>query len=202
MENRMNLILLLCLFVLSSCSNGMKPSEYVKWIKDSKHGLHKSKQVQNIIVEAQYKPVPYIIANEMRTNEIQSNVFREREKELEGLQYFDIKLSINHPSYDVTNYEVYNEKDKDDRINYLSFGLKNDIYLLQGQDTMRCRLFHFERSYDVTPHRTFVLAFDNTNQKNEDKIVVINTPIFNVGPIKLKFKKEDFNNLPSIKLIP
>lgn len=197
-----------CSIFLFSCSNTfLKPSDFVEWVKNEENGLFKEKDIQVVKVAAQYKPVEYVIANEMRTNDIQEELFEKRKEELEGLQYFNIQISINQPNYDVTNYNVFNEQDKEKRLKYLSFGLQNDIHLVEGQDTLPCLLYHFERSYDVKPHRTFVVAFDNTKnnvkediKKKMDKTIVIDSPIFNTGPIKLKFKKEDLYKLPSIKL--
>ena len=191
-----------CIWLFSCSKSTLQPSDFVQWVKNEENGLFKEKSVQAINVAAQYKPIEYVIANEMRTNDIQKKDFDKRKEELEGLQYFDIQLSINQPNYDITNYNVFNEQDKDERLKYLSFGLQNDIHLVDGHDTLSCLLYHFERSYDVKPHRTFVVAFENKEEtkKQQDKIVVVDSPIFGTGPIKLKFRREDLGQLPSMKL--
>lgn len=191
-----------CIWLFSCSKSTLQPSDFVQWVKNEENGLFKEKDVQVVKVAAQYKPVEYVISNEMRTNDIEKKDFDKRKKELEGLQYFDIQLSINQPNYDVTNYNVFNEQDKEKRLKYLSFGLQNDIHLVDGRDTLPCLLYHFERSYDVKPHRTFVVAFENkdNSSKNQDKTIVVDTPIFGIGPIKLKFRKEDLAQIPSIKL--
>jgi len=194
------LSLVIFLFFFTACTKYFSPSEYVNWVKDEKNGLNKVKQIKEVKIEIQHKPIPFIIANEQRKNDIDIDEYNNRKAELEGLIYFDLRLSINLPNYDITNYNILSEKEQKDRLYYLSYHMKNDIFLIEGMDTLPCRLYHFERSYDIAKHRTFILAFDNTNHKDLDKTVVLDTPLFNTGPIKLKFKKEDLINLPLINL--
>lgn len=179
----------------------LRPSDYVQWVNNPENGLLKKKIIPPLTVEVLYKPLAYIVANEERSNAIPKEVYEQRVKELGSLQYYTLKLGIIDENLDVTNYEVTNNAEQQERLNYLSFAMQKDIKLIDGKDTLPCKLFHFERSYDLSSARTFVLAFDQleTNQ-NQSKTLVLDLPYFKTGPIKLNYKTADLEAIPSLKL--
>lgn len=196
--------ILLALFsylLLGSCGNSqLAPADYVAWVNDASNGLYKEKQVQPLTISAVYKPIPYIIANEKRSNQIDPIEYQQRKEELAGMQYVTLKLGIIGEQKDITNYEVQTDADLQERLSYLSFAMQKDIQLIDGQDTLACALYHFERSYDLTPQRTFVLGFEKKSTPATDKTLVLDLPYFNTGPIKLAFKADDLQAIPELKL--
>lgn len=190
------------LLSLSSCGNeNLIPSDYVTWVNNEENGLLKKKTVQPLEIEAVYKPLPYIIANEKRTNEIPQIEYDKRAKELEGMHYFTVKLSIIGGKLDITNFEVETDAQQQERLAYLSFAMQDDIKLVEGTDTLPCALYHFERSYDLAPYRTFVLGFEQKEEnKTKDKTLVLDLAYFRTGPIKLNFASSDLARIPNLKL--
>ncbi|MEL6866460.1 MAG: hypothetical protein AAFP19_18690 [Bacteroidota bacterium] len=194
-------LLLLGLLFSFGCQSSLSPSEYVKWVSDSENGLRRVKQIGSVKMELQYKPIPYVIANELRSNHIDRTAFEERYTALEGGQYFTMKISIDEPGQDITKYGIRDMNEQQERLYYLSYAMQNDIHLLQGSDTLACKLYHFERSYDLTPHRTFVLAFDEKESPDlNDKTFIWDTPLFGTGPIKVKFRSESLEEIPNMKI--
>jgi hypothetical protein len=187
---------------LLSCGNeNLIPSDYVTWVNNSENGLLKKKTIPPLTVEALYKPLAYIIANEQRSNDISKEIYQARIEELGTLQYYTLKLGIIDEKLDVTNYEVTNNAQQQERLNYLSFSMQNDIKLIEGKDTLPCKVFHFERSYDLSSSRTFVLAFERTKStNNQSKTLILDLPYFKTGPIKLNYKTSDLEAIPSLKL--
>lgn len=197
-----NIGAIVLLLLLQSCSAPeLVPSDYVAWVNDEANGLLKKKTINPLEVELLYKPVPYIIANEKRSNEIAKADYDSRAKELEGMQYFTLKLGIVGEQQDVTNYGVEDAAQQQERLNYLSFAMQKDIKLIEGGDTLACQLYHFERSYDIASYRTFVLAFEQKEEnKAQDKTLVLDLPYFKTGPIKLNYKTSELEAIPTIKL--
>lgn len=188
--------------LLTSCGkDALLPSDYIAWVNDANNSLLKTKSIVPLEVEVLYKPLPYIIANEQRTNKIDKTVYEARIKELKGLQYYTLKLGITGGKLDVTNYEVNDNGQQQDRLNYLSFAMQKDIKLVEQGDTLSCVLYHFERSYDIVSYRTFVLAFEEkeTNRLT-DKTLILDLPYFKTGPIKLNYKIADLEAIPNLKL--
>jgi len=184
----------------SSCGKqALIPSEYVSWVNDETNNLLKRKTVHPLTIEVLHKPIPYIIANEKRTNDISKEDYESRTKELDGMQYYTLKISTIEG--DITNYGVTDKAQQDERYSYLSFAMKKNIKLIEGQDTLACKLFHFERAYDLTPYRTFVLAFEqNQDTRTINKTIIIDLPYFKTGPIKLNYKTSDLESIPSLKI--
>jgi len=193
-------LIILMSMVLISCSSSLSPSEYVKWVASEDNGLVKTKTIEEVSVKVQYKPLAYIIANEMRTNDIKSKVYKEREKELEGMQYYNVVLDITD-ARNILNYKVSDMGGQQARIQYLSFGMQQDIYLEEDGKELPCKLFHFERTYNISKERTFLLAFEqNKNTLAKNKTLVINSPMLGTGPIKVKFLAKDLKQLPMMKI--
>ncbi|WMX17578.1 hypothetical protein [Aureispira sp. CCB-E] len=188
--------------ILVGCGNrDLIPSDYVAWVNDSNNGLLKKKSIHPLEVELLYKPIPYIIANEQRSNTIDEGIYQKRMKDLKELQYYTLKLGILGGEFNVSNYEVSDNATQQERLNYLSFAMQKDIKLVEGKDTLNCALYHFERSYDITPYRTFVLAFQQKEiNKGKDKTLILDLAYFKTGPIKLNFKGADLVRIPNLKL--
>ena len=201
-----NIILLIGVLMFCwSCQQSVDPIDLVHYVKATKNGLAKAKEIGDIRVNLLYKPLDFVIANEFRSNQIKQDDYDSRKEELKGLQYYNLQVSVpNHPKLNITNYRVANAEEQQQRLYYLSFYMKNDIRLIQGQDTLAPVLYHFERSYDMAGHRTFVLAFIENQSEDKtpiDRTLVIDSPIMGTGPIKLKIKEEDLKNIPTLKLI-
>lgn len=188
-------------FYMFSSVNYM-PSDYIRWVIDTDNRIRKIKTVGDITIDLQYKPIPFVIANELRQNKIQKKVFDKRKEELSGAQYFTLKLKVDPTkATDITKYNVDNIARHQERLYYLSYQMQNDIQLVEGNDTLSTQLYHFERSYDIAPHRTFVLAFNaNEINKGKDKTFILDSEQFGTGPIKIKFAAKDLTNLPTLKL--
>ncbi len=178
----------------------LSPKQYVDYVTDPTHGLNLSKTIGDLVVELQYRPIPFVVANELRKHNISTAIYETRSEELNGGQYYQLKLAIKGGQTDVTKYKVADENAYQQRIHYLSFALKNDIRLVDGSDTLQAKLFHFERAYDIAKYRSFLLSFPATDNL-EDKVFILESPIFETGPMKIRFKKEALLNLPSLKLV-
>ncbi|MEM9337259.1 MAG: hypothetical protein AAGA66_00910 [Bacteroidota bacterium] len=63
-------------------------------------------------------------------------------------------------------------------IHYLSFRFKDAVRLVAGRDTLEVAVFHFERSFDLKPGRTFHLTFDlsGLNETPTAPFLVVDAP--------------------------
>lgn len=186
----------------SSCQQSVTPSELVSYVRKGKNGLHKTKTIGSLSLDLQYRPVDYVIANEFRSNTIDSEAYQQRKNELGDLQYYNLKLGFTgNEEMDITKYNVTTDQELQERLYYLSFHLKNDIRLIQGTDTLAPVLYHFERSFDLSNHRTFVLAFEETDKTyDNDKTFYMDTPILETGPLKIKIDKKSIKNVPNLNI--
>lgn len=189
----------LSLLVLCCTSRHLEPAAYRKWVQDNENGLLQERQIEDIVFRAQYKPADYVILREYK-DKLSDSLLKARREELKGMHYLDLKLSVAGPAKDILKYGVSTENELYQRMYYFSFGFQDDLYLLDGEKKIPCSLYHFERSYDMAPERTFVLGFAGEEADNgKDLLLVIDSPELGVGTVKLRFSKDNLNSIPELK---
>ncbi|MBK8705978.1 MAG: hypothetical protein IPN33_22105 [Saprospiraceae bacterium] len=223
------LISLLCfIFFLCACSNsdsnqglsddnvaevenGYVPSgkaklldaeDYVEWIQDPGNGFRKEKTIADLTFSAQFKPFEYIVCLEEKKNEIADSVVRRKVSELNGMQYYDLKISLNASGRELLKHELTSTQQYQERVNYFAFGMQNDIQLIDGPDTLACELYHFERSYDASPATVILLGFPvSKHNTSGDKTLLLYDRTFNSGLLKFTFSKKELKNLPKLQTL-
>jgi hypothetical protein len=73
--------------------------------------------------------------------------------------YYSLRIVSKEGNIPVLKHPAWTIGDYQQRVQHIAFDMQQDIKLLRGQDTSHCALYHFERSYDVTPFTTLMLAF-------------------------------------------
>jgi hypothetical protein len=195
------LLFMIVSLMMMSCNNSsLSPSEYVKYVADEANGLVKTKNIGEVNIKVQYKPISYLIANEMRTNDISKADFDERKKELESMQYYNLTLDIAD-ARNILNYNVSSQSHQQERIHYLSFGIQQDIRLMENGKELPCILYHFERTYDISKERTFLIAFNqDESTKDATKTFILDSAVLGIGTIKIQFDGKNIQELPKMKL--
>ena len=189
------------LLLLFGCNEQSLTSvEYAKWVKDKANGLHQVKEVGNYHFDIQYKPIDFVIVNERKGDVSDKEGFKKRKKELDELQYFDVKISLKEGG-DFLKEDIENKEEFYRKQYYFSFDFQKDLKVQQGDSIYDCVLFHFERDYDLSGARTFVLGFKRDKSKEvKDKILILDTNYLGAGIIRTKIKEEDINRIPGLKI--
>lgn len=178
----------------------LAPREYNNWTTNPENRLIRSQKSGDLKAQLQYRPIDQIIAAENANDQLCSDFYKTRRKELEGSQYYNLKLSVgDHPKLNVVNYNVGDLTASQERIYYLSYQMQDDIKLIQEGDTISPALYHFERSYDLARHRSFVMAFPEPKDPRAERTFIFDSEIFSPVPLKVHFNKSDFSQIPSIK---
>lgn len=172
--------------------------EYISWVEHQKNGLRIQKAIGDYQYNVQYKPVEYVLLKE--GHQLDKKVLSKQKKELEALEHFTLRLStVSQKDLlkgNASNYQAYQEI-----LNYYAYEMQKDIHLIDGNDTLACMMYHFERNYGVAPFRNFVLGFErNSRQNKKDKVLVIHNQIANQGIVKIKFHSDKLRQVPKVKL--
>ena len=115
------------------------------------------------------------------------------------MQYYTMQYALVKSGEDILKTQLDNASDYYARTNYFSFNLQQDIYLVDGTDTMDCKLFNYVNAYGLSPKADFVMAFDKSKHKTqEDKIIVLQDKVYGGGIIKLKIEKESIQQIPEL----
>ena len=177
----------------------LAPEEFVDWCKDEENGLVKAKQLGEITYSLQYKPAEYVLCTEHGSNSLPADQVKLELSELDGLDYYDFKIQLTDGSGELLKYKTASYQEYDARVNYMSFAMQNDLKLIAGEDTLGCKLFHFERIYDVAPYATLLLAFPKA--RGNERTFMYQDKLFGKGIIKFTFTKEELSNVPQLQTL-
>ncbi len=179
------------------------PSELVDWVQDVNNGLKQEKTIGEISFSLQYKPYSYIISMEERSDSISASIVGSKTKELEGMEYYDFKIKLNNGSGEVLKYNLSSVEEYAKRVEYFSFQMNKDLWLVEGSDSIPCSLFHFERGYDAAPYSTFLLGFAHNKKPKTDNEIsfVFQDRIFQKGIIKFSLNRSKLENIPKLKTL-
>jgi len=118
--------------------------------------------------------------------------YQETAQDTGDIEKFILRLGTRDDSRDVVQHLTQTLSLREQEVlYYLSYRLQNEIYLEQAGKKILPALYHYERSYDVKPHRTIDLAFPLLTRG--EFTVVIDSELFDVGPVKMNFQKAKTN---------
>lgn len=154
-------------------------------VEDRENGYVREKKIENFTYTAYQKPTEYLLAKariEKGNDSLSANDF-------EDLQYFDLRIRVEDFNQEFMKYDLSDAGQYKDRVNYCAFNMQNDLKLVEGKDTLRCVLFHFERTFNTVPYGHFLLAFEKGSIKtNTIKTLIFRDGLFNNGILKFSFQ--------------
>lgn len=194
-----------------ACTNPqLSPKAYIAWIENENNGLKTTQLAGDYRISLQYKPLEYVVMLNERNDNIDKATMDKGIEEIKDMQYYTLRINTKDEKTEMLRTNLTETNEYYQRIEYFSFHLKNDLYLVDGTDSLPCGLFHFERSYGVSPGNNFLLAFplskkeieQRKNGKNysEEKTLVYNDRFLNTGTVKLEIKKSALENIPGLKI--
>ena len=78
--------------------------------------------------------------------------------------------------------------------------MQSDIYLIEAGTRYPCVLYHFERSYGMSPNVTVTCGFKQDKEsRNFTKTFVLDSDYLATGPTKLQIKDSDLQSIPQMK---
>mgnify|MGYP000356640914 CR=1 FL=1 len=178
----------------------LKPVEYINWCEDQENELKQSKQIGDFTFSAFYQPHDYLAIKELNKGEsVNSKEFEEKIKEYGEMTYCSFRLENSKTNGELLKTDLSSDQQYYGRLEYMSFKMQEDFKLIQGNDTLPCSMYHFERIYSLAPYATFVLGFPKTDSKEDIKLW-FHDKLFNNGIVILNFKTESIHNLPKLEI--
>lgn len=197
MKNKLLISLVLFSLTLYSCGPDKIPlNEYMAHIENVENGLKVKKDLELVEMVVQFRPPEYKIIKSFGWNEIDYethiNLMQEYENGLEFL--FTIKPKEN---IDLLKTD-FNSMNSRNRIKYLSSDAQNDFLLVNGNDTLKCDMYHFERLYNLDSRLQFLLGFSKP-EKVKDIKIIYRDRCWGFEEQMFEFKAKKINNLPRVK---
>jgi len=165
------LLFLLFSGLLVACSYSSE--KYVAWVQNPENGLKKQVEFQNFVIDIQHKPTDYMLLTNRGADKSDQNA-------LDSMQYYNLSM---HVPKEFCQQMENNQKLRD----YLSYNFQEDIYIQQGNDSLPCVLFHYERTLAMKCVASYVLGFENKSQDvNQERFIILKSPFFS-EPIRIAF---------------
>lgn len=190
--------ILLLLTGLASCQAAMLTEEELQqYSLDPENGLLQRIEKQNTVLEMYYKPTDLIVAQELKgvtdVNERKKTAAR-----LDSLDYFVLRLSREGKEIE-TGY-ARNEEAFNKVIDYLSFNMAPDVFMVCQKDTLTALDVVYARTFG-SKDATSVMAVFNSNLKNNkaDAKVFFDDPLFGTGLNQFEFRNKDIQKIPNLK---
>jgi len=206
------LVFLLLNLVVSSCKNGscvLNPQEFISWVNSPENGLVVKQTSGDYVFAIQYRPANYLALLETDPSRITKQTVDSVTKELGGIQQFMLRVELKSGQNNWMQASNKRFDDFDEQINYLSFKMQHDFKYINGQDTVECGIYHFERDYGIRPFGTFLLGFpvmkDQANEgdsisKQDDFKILFKDSAFGDSDIEFLFCRENIIKIPTLKL--
>lgn len=174
-------------------------SDFLSWYKSDEYKLNKIYKVSELEYSMNYVPAECMSFIELRREKYDYKRFCEVKENYKGMLYFNLKIEVKEGKNELLKHKLESPQDYAARVKYISFDMQNDIYAIQGKDTIYTGLYQFERIFDVAPYSTVMLAFDGGMlNPNKGLTIVFNDKIFNNGLVKFNYKNEELTDLPTV----
>ncbi len=170
-----------------------EPEKLIRFVDNEENGYLKNKTIENIKYSSFLKPIEYLLAQKR----ISENNPAVKSSDFEDLQYFDLRIEVKDFKMEFIKYDIETPEQYEERVKYCAFDMQNNIKLIDGNDTLSCLLYHYERAFNVVPYGHFILGFENKNKKLiETKTLCFEDKLFNKGMIKFTYAPQTIAKQP------
>ena len=174
-------------------------SEFMAWVAAEENDLAKTKELSEIQYKMCYLPQQTMAYMELKGEDYTEEQFKEACGHYSEMSYFNFRIQLTGGTGELLKYKLSSAGEYNERINYMAFKMQDDIFLVQGKDTLHPGLFHFERIYEVAPYATVMLAFDDKKFNKENEFTIVyEDRLFHKGYIKYNYKPKQLIDLPNL----
>lgn len=177
-------------------------SEYINYVTDPSNGLKISRTFGEHTYTLQFKPYGLELLNHIGKRSPDKYEISALSEAIKGTQHYMLSLGCRSCQGELIKHGLSEYSGYEERVRYLAGQAQQDLFLVDGEDTLACHAYHWERNYGVAPVENILLSFPATaDESAKDKTLVFYDRIFGNGIIKLKIKGEDIDKCPEINLI-
>lgn len=172
---------------------------YLQKANSDNSPLVQSHHFDDVLMEVSYRPAAYMATSQLVKSNVERIDFEEVKKDFASTSNYNLKIEnlnggaiMKGIANDAMQYQ--------DLVQYLSFGIQNDLYMGNENDTIPCAFVHFERNYDVAPFLNVQFGFNMEEfEMGDEWFVMFDADRFRLGPLYYRFEyTEKFEN-PSLE---
>lgn len=191
-------IVIFSLVILISCKKSeYSPAEFVEWVEDKNNGLLQDQDRKEYRYSFLLKPKEYLVLKSMKANDLSGDLFLKALEDYENLNYASLWIESNNGQPILKRQAA---SDNNELAMYYSFGLQKDLFLLEGNDTLKCVYAHQVQDGGISNRLHFLLAFEQSRNKEiKSKTFLYRHSIANEENILFTFDMQDFSKVPKIQ---
>jgi len=174
------------------------PDAYRAWIGAHKDALSTQISRSGLSFSLTYLPVDWLALQETSTDNAPE--FKKIRETYAGMEYYRLRVSLTGSQGDILQYQAASQEEYYQRVEYFSFGMQHDLRMLNGQDTIPCKLFHFERNYGAAPFADFMIGFEDREGNKSDRVLIYNERVYSTSIFQLSIPAENIQSIPKLKL--
>ena len=188
---------LLIIFLFSSCTGSLPPSELITWIQEPENGCIQESEQNAFKLRASILPSSLMAYKQLHILEerYDDSTFEALEKEYQKGVYFKFSIDFEDNSQ---NAKQFFEAHTD----YLNFYIGEDLALVRGADTLGCSIANLERSANFSPHLNYELVFDMGEKavvKPEELVLIYSGELSDNKAVTFMFSADAINDIPNLK---
>lgn len=194
---RISAPVLVFLMVFGSCSQAsMVEKELNAYLLDTRHGMYQSQTKGNIDINVLYKPSRLIWIDEIREAKNQEEIINIT-RGIDSLSYFIFKFSRNGEELETALAGKGDSYTK--VVDYLSYGIGTDLYLVAGKDTTKALDVISTRTYGSGSGNSVIAIFQKNISKNtSDLRLTLNDRVIGTGLTTFTFQNTDLKKIPTL----
>ena len=107
--------------------------EYIQWVENPENGLKKSKTYGNYKFALQHLPLNYRALQSLKKKTINRETLESEILDLQDLDYYTFTIATTGRQQDILKADISGNGEFQERISYFSFGMQNDLMLIEGK---------------------------------------------------------------------
>jgi hypothetical protein len=139
----------------------LAPKDYVQWNENPENGMIIEKTIGDFSFSSFYETPEYLALKEFGDTQFTKKEYEEKLMEYDGMEYFSFRIQSLSNTEELLKVGIKSDDEYYARIEYFSFKMQKDFKMIEGNDTLDCKLFHFERVYGLAPKATFIMGFSS-----------------------------------------
>ncbi|MEO7988564.1 MAG: hypothetical protein ABI663_03425 [Chryseolinea sp.] len=195
--NRLIFLFLMC-SLISSCGNRKigTAGELKAYIANDENGLHKMELKNDLTIEAFYRPTELVWARDLA--DIHDVQERAKQKQVyDSLSYF--MLHFSRKGKELENAYVSDPTKFKAVVDYLSFNISNDLFILHDADTLHALDAVYTRTFGISEGTAVMVVFkENVSRYSGSLKLCFDDAEFGTGLTEFSFNTRDIKNIPTL----
>jgi hypothetical protein len=190
--------ILICLSLLAcSRKENVTREELIRYVNEKENGLIKRVEKGDLVLEALYKPTELILSQELINTSLAESEIDSMRQSMEKYHYLNLRIARN--DLDVTLAYREDSKRYNAILSYLTFGIAQDLLLIDDQDTVQAEQVMYVPSYSGKS-TDLVIVFKNNDTSCHSVQLYLNDKFLGTGITEFVFKESDLKRVPTLSL--